>query len=50
VNKANVLVADDLDLVDETEPTEIVSELLFGDGLVETAEVDVAACVALGDG
>ena len=49
MNKANVLVPDDLDLVDEPESTGIVPELLFGDGLVETAEVDVPTCVALAD-
>ena len=50
MNKANVLVPDNLDLVDEPESTEIVSELLFGDGLVKTAKVDVPACIALADG
>ena len=50
MNKANVLVPDDLNLVDEAKSTAIVPELLFGDRLVETAEVDVPTRVALADG
>ena len=37
MNRANDLDPNDLDLVNEPESTEIVSELLSGDGLAETA-------------
>jgi hypothetical protein len=49
VDEADVLVADDLDLVDEPEAGEVVAELLLGHALVESAEVDVPAGVALAD-
>ena len=49
MKKASVLVPDNLDLVNELESNKIISELLFRDGLVKTAEVDVLACVALAD-
>ena len=49
VDKANVLVANDLDLVDQTKATEIVAEHFLGDILVETAEINVPARIALLD-
>ena len=49
MKKASVLVPDNLDLVNELESNKIISELLFRNGLVKTAEVDVPACVALAD-
>ena len=35
VDKSNVLVADDLDLVDETEVAKVIAEFLLGRTLVE---------------
>ena len=49
VDKANVLVADNLDLVDETEATKVIAELLLGRTLVEPTKIDVTACIALAD-
>lgn len=50
MDKADVLVPDDLDLIDRTEPAEVVSQRLLGDGLVEVAEVDVSRRAVLLDG
>lgn len=42
MDETDVLVAYDLDLVNETEAAEVVTEHLFCHALVETAEIDVA--------
>lgn len=47
VNKTDVFVPDDLDLINQTEPAEIVPQLFFGCILIQTAKVHVSACVAL---
>lgn len=47
VNEANVFVPDNLDLIDEAEARETVPKLLLGHRLVEPAEIDVPAGVAL---
>jgi hypothetical protein len=49
VDKANVLVTDNLDLVDKTEAAKVIAELLLGRALVEPTKIDVTACVALAD-
>ena len=49
VNKANVLVTDNLDLVNETKAAEVIAELLLGRTLVKSSKVDVTACIALTD-
>ena len=50
MNKPNVLIPNDLYLVGDPEPIEIVPKLLFDDRVVEIAGVDVWAWVALADG
>jgi hypothetical protein len=47
VNKADVLVAHDLNLVDRAEAAEVVAELFLGRALVEATEVDVTTCIGL---
>ena len=47
MNKANVLVPNDLDLINQTEPAEIVPQLFFGRVLIKSPEVHVSAGVAL---
>jgi len=47
VNEADVLVPDDLDLINQTEPTEVVPQLFFGCVLIQTTEVHVSAGIAL---
>ena len=47
VDETNILVSDDLDLINQTEPTEVIPQLFFGRVLVQTTEIDVPAGVAL---
>lgn len=47
MDKANVLVTDNFDLVNETEATKVIAELFLGRTLVEPTKIDVAACIAL---
>lgn len=49
MDEANVLVTDNLDLVDETEATKVIAELLLGRTLVKPTKIDVTACIALAD-
>jgi len=50
MNKSYVLIPDDLDLVNKTKAAELVAELLLCHTLVQAAEVDIPACIALADG
>jgi len=47
VDETDVFVPDDLDLINQTEPAEVIPQLLFRRVLVQTAEVYVPAGVAL---
>lgn len=47
MNKTNVLVPDDLDLVDKTEAAQVVPQHLLGSVLVQTTQIHVPARVAL---
>ena len=49
VDETNVLVPDDLDLINQTEPAEVISQLFFGRVFIQTAEVHISAGVALLD-
>jgi hypothetical protein len=49
VHKPNVLVSDDFHLVNESEPTEIVSQLLLCQSVVKTPYIDIPARVTLAD-
>jgi hypothetical protein len=49
VHEPNVLVPDDLDLIDESETTEIVSQLLLRQVVVKTSYINVPARIALTD-
>jgi hypothetical protein len=49
VDKTNVLVTDNLDLINKTEATKVVAELLLGRTLVEPTKIDITACIALTD-
>ena len=49
MDEPNVLVADDLDLVDEAEALQVVAQQLLRQPLVETTQVHIAAGVALLD-
>ena len=49
MHESNILVAHDLDLVDQAELGELVAEGLLGEALIEAAEVDVARGAGLGD-
>ena len=46
-DEADVLVPDDLDLINQAEPAEIIPQLFFGCVLVQPSEVHVPAGVAL---
>ena len=48
--KADILVTDDFDLINEPKATEVVTELLLGGAIIQPAKIDIAACVALADG
>ena len=50
MNKPNVLVPHNLDLVNETKAAQLVPQLLFSHALFESTEVDVPARIALADG
>lgn len=50
MDESNVLVAHNLDLVNEAESAELISELLLGHILVEASNVDVPARIALANG
>ena len=47
VDEADVLIPDDLDLINQTEPAEIISQLFFGRVFIQTTEVHVPAGIAL---
>ena len=47
MDKANVLVTDNFDLVNETEATKVIAELFLGRTLIEPTKIDVTACIAL---
>ena len=49
VDETNVLVPNDLDLIDQTEPAEIIPQLFFGRVLIQPAEIHVPAGIALLD-
>ena len=49
MHEADVLVAHDLDLVDQPETAEVVTQLLLRSVVIESAEIDVPTCVALTD-
>lgn len=49
MNKTNVFVANDLDLINKAEATEIIPQHLFSHVLIETTEVNVTRGVALAD-
>ena len=49
MDEPNVLVADDLDLVDEAEALQVVAQQLLRQPLVEATQVHVAAGIALLD-
>jgi hypothetical protein len=50
VNKPNVLVPHNLDLINKTKAAQLVPQLLFSHALFESTEVDVPARIALADG
>ena len=50
MDETDVLVPNDFDLVDQTEPTEIIPQLLFGGVLIQTAKIYVSAGIALLNG
>ena len=50
MDKANVLVTDNFDLVNETKAAEVIAELLLGRAFVKPTKIDVTACIALADG
>ena len=47
MDEADVLVPDDLDLINQTEPAEVIPQLFFGRVLIQTTEIHVAAGIAL---
>jgi hypothetical protein len=49
VHKPNVFVPNDLDLIDESEATEIISQLLLRQVVVKTSYIDIPTRVALTD-
>jgi hypothetical protein len=49
VDKTNVLVTDNLDLINKTEATKVIAELFLGRTLVEPTKIDITACIALAD-
>jgi hypothetical protein len=50
VNKTDVLVTDNLDLIDQTKAAKVVTELFLRRTLIQSTEIDIAARVALTDG
>ena len=46
VDEADVLVPNDLDLIDQIKPAEIVPQLFFCRGLIQPAEIHIPAGVA----
>ena len=50
MHKADVLVTDNLDLIDQAKAAKVVPELLLCRTVVQSTEIDVAACIALADG
>jgi hypothetical protein len=49
VDKADVLVPNDLDLINESEPTEIISQLLLRQAVVQTSHINIPARITLAD-
>ena len=49
MDETNVLVPNNLDLINQTEPAEVVPQLFLGGGLIQAAKVHVSAGVALLD-
>jgi hypothetical protein len=50
MNKTDVLVTDNLDLINQAKAAKVVAELLLCRTLVQPAEIDIAACIALANG
>jgi hypothetical protein len=49
MNETNVLIPDYFHLVDESKPTEIVTQLLLSQIFVKPAKIHVSASIALAD-
>jgi hypothetical protein len=47
VDEADVLVPNNFDLVNQTEPAEVIPQLLFSGVLIQTTEIYISACIAL---
>lgn len=47
MDETDVLVPNNFDLVNQTEPAKIIPQLLFGGVLVQTAEIYISARIAL---
>jgi hypothetical protein len=50
VNKIDILITDNLDLIDQAKAAKVVAELLLRRTLIQPAEINIAACSALADG
>jgi hypothetical protein len=50
VNKPDVLITDDFDLVNEPKATEVITELLLSGAIIKPTEIDITTGVALADG
>lgn len=50
MNKPDILITDNFDLVDKAKATKVITELLLGGTIVQPTEIDIAAGVALADG
>jgi hypothetical protein len=50
VNKTDVLVMDNLDLIDQAKAAKVVAELLLCCTLIWPAKINIAACIALANG
>lgn len=49
MNESNVLITNNLHLINQSKATQIIPQLLFSDILIQSAEVDIPAGVALLD-
>ncbi len=50
MNKPDVLITDNFDLVNEPKATKVVTELLLSGAIIKSTEIDITAGIALADG
>lgn len=47
MDEADIFVPNNFDLINQTEPAEIIPQLLFGRGLIQATEINISAGIAL---